>query len=112
MRMIVNVSFPTKRFNKMVLDGSAGRALGGILEEMRPEAVYFTEQDGLRTAILVVDLPEASRIPALAEPWFLLFKANVKLRIAMTPADLQAAGLEEIGRKYGKREKHEKREKE
>jgi hypothetical protein len=100
MRMVLNVSFPVAEFNAAVKDGSAGQKLGRILEEIKPEAVYFTEQNGQRVAIVVVDLPNASRIPALAEPWFLSFNARVEFRVAMTPEDLKKAGLEELGRKY------------
>jgi hypothetical protein len=100
MRMVLNVSFPVAEFNAAVKDGSAGQKLGRILEEIKPEAVYFTEQDGQRGALVVVDLPNASRIPALAEPWFLSFNARVEFRVAMTPDDLKKAGLEELGRKY------------
>jgi hypothetical protein len=98
--MVLNVSFPVAEFNAAVKDGSAGQKLGRILEEIKPEAVYFTEQDGQRGALVVVDLPNASRIPALAEPWFLSFNARVEFRVAMTPDDLKKAGLEELGRKY------------
>jgi len=40
-----------------------------ILAEMKPEAAYFTEQNGTRGAILVVNLEEPSQIPKFAEPW-------------------------------------------
>jgi hypothetical protein len=64
-----------------------------------PAAAYFTERDGHRGAILVVDVPDASSIPALAEPFYVTLNANVKFRICMTPEDLGTAGLEEIGKK-------------
>jgi hypothetical protein len=50
---------------------------------------------------MIVDLPDASKIPALAEPWFLIFQADVEFRIAMTPADLKKAGLDKLGEKWG-----------
>jgi len=34
---------------------------------------------------LVAALPDASKIPALAGPWFLAFAADVKINPAMTP---------------------------
>jgi hypothetical protein len=100
MRMLMKVSLPGEPFNTAVRDGSAAPKLGRILEEIKPEAVYFTEDEGKRTAILIVDVPNPSAIPALAEPWFLLFNAKVEFKIVMTPDDLQAAGLESIGLKY------------
>ena len=100
MRMIMNVSIPTDVFNAAVKDGSAGAKMQRILAQAKPEAVYFSEFDGVRTAILVVDLAEASQIPAFAEPWFLLFNAKVQLRPAMTPQDLGVAGLEALGKQW------------
>jgi len=50
--------------------------------------------------LLVVDLPDASKIPALAEPWFLTFQADVEFRVAMTLEDLKKAGLDELGKKW------------
>jgi len=99
--MLLDVTMPHEKFNAAVRDGTAGAKLGRILEAIKPEAVYFTEQDGRRGALLVVDVADSSKIPALAEPWFLTFNADVKLRIAMTPDDLGRAGLGELGKKWG-----------
>lgn len=96
----MNVKIPHHQFNAAVRDGSVGAKLNRILEAIKPEAVYFTEQDGQRGAVLVVDLPDSSKIPALAEPWFLTFEADVEFRIAMTPDDLKKSGLEELGKKW------------
>jgi len=100
MRMILTATMPHEPFNSMVRDGTAGTTIEKILEETRPEAVYFTEQNGYRTALLVVQVGEAAEIPKLAEPWFLNFEADCEFRIAMTADDLARAGLEELGRKW------------
>ena len=49
---------------------------------------------------MVVDLPDASKIPALAEPWFLTFEADVQIHPCMTPEDLKRSGIDEMGRKW------------
>jgi hypothetical protein len=90
-----------KEFNAAVKDGSAGAKLKKILDAAKPEAVYFTATHGVRTAVIVVDLPDASKIPALAEPWFLTFGAEVEIYPVMTPADLAKAGLDELGKQWG-----------
>lgn len=71
-----------------------------ILAALKPEATYFTDQHGERSAILVVDLPDPSGIPALAEPWFLTFRAKVEFKLIMSPAELAHAGLDELGKKW------------
>lgn len=100
MRMIMNVKIPHATFNAAVKDGTVGAKIGKILEVIKPEAVYFTEQDGHRGAVLIVDLADASKIPVLAEPWFLTFQANVEFRIAMTPEDLQRSGIDGMGKQW------------
>ena len=101
MRMIMLVDFPVEPFNTLVRNGTVGAKIQKALEDVRPEAAYFGERDGKRGAVLIVDVPEPSRIPALAEPFFLMFDATVKFRIAMTPEDLAKSGLDAMGAKYG-----------
>jgi hypothetical protein len=101
MRVLMNVKFPHQPFNAAVKDGTVGKKLNQILDSIKPEAVYFTEQNGQRGAVIIVNMADSSRIPALAEPWFLTFEADVEFRIAMTPADLKKAGLAKIGKQWG-----------
>ena len=85
MRMLMRVNIPNKELNSAVADGTVGRKISQILEDIRPETVYFTEEDGCRGAMMVVEVSEPSKIPALAEPWFLHFNADCEFRIAMSP---------------------------
>src|SRR5665213_1116420 len=101
MRMIMNVYLPVDVFNEAIRDGSVGAKMQRILAQAKPEAAYFTEYHGQRSGILVVDVKEASQIPAYAEPWVLLFNAKVEFHPAMTPQDLGASGLEAIGKEWG-----------
>ena len=100
MRMILDITVPHEPFNSLVRKGEAGKKLGEILEAIKPEAVYFSEHDGKRGAIVVVDMADPSKIPSLAEPWFLTFNAEVRFRVAMTPDDLKKAGLDAVGKKW------------
>jgi hypothetical protein len=100
MRMIMYVSLPVEPFNAAVKDGSAGTKIKRILDHMKPEAAYFTARHGQRTAVLIVDLADTSKIPALAEPWFLLFNAAIEVQPVMLPQDLAAAGLEALGKQW------------
>jgi hypothetical protein len=100
MKMLLNVRFPHKEFNTDVRDGTIGSKMNRILETIKPEAVYFAEQCGRRSVLVVVDITQASQIPALAEPWFLGFNADVEFHPVMTPEDLSRAGLEELGKKW------------
>ena len=101
MKQLMVVHLPHKPFNAAVKDGSIGAKINRILEANKPEAVYFTEQCGQRTAILLVNLPDASAVPVLAEPWFLTFEADVHFQIVMSPDDLKKSGIDDLGKKWG-----------
>ena len=101
MRMIIDVNFPIEPFNTLVRNGTVGQKIQAILADLKPEAAYFSERNGKRGAIFIVDVSEASQIPAIAEPFFLTFNASVEFHVAMTPEDLGAAGLEALGEKWG-----------
>ena len=100
MRMLMYVSFPLEPFNSAVRDGSIGQKMQRILEAIKPEAAYFSEQNGRRGGTLVVDVKDPSDVPKLAEPWFLTFDAEVHFRVAMTPADLAHSNLEALGKQW------------
>ena len=100
MRVMLRVTIPHREFNSAVKEGTVGRTLNRILEDAKPEAVYFTEHQGRRGAILVVDMDDSSQIPSYAEPWFLAFNADVEFAVAMTPDDLKRAGLENLGKSW------------
>ncbi len=100
MRMLMHVNIPVEPFNTLVKNGTVGAKIQQAMEDTKPEAAYFSEDNGERGGVLVVNVSKASEIPTLAEPWFLNFNARVRFRICMTPEDLGNAGLDEIGKKY------------
>jgi len=101
MRMIMNVTLPTEPFNTAARKGTVGKKIQQILAAIKPEAAYFSENDGRRSGILIVDVKDTADVPSLSEPWFLAFNAEVEFRIAMTPEDLGRAGLDALGKKWG-----------
>jgi hypothetical protein len=66
--------------------------MGRVLNDLKPEAAYFTTDGGKRTGFIVADIKDPHQIPSIAEPWFLAFNASVEFHPAMTPEDLQKAG--------------------
>lgn len=100
MRALIHVKLPIEPFNSAVRKGTVGETIKRILDETKPEAVYFTEYDGKRGAVLVVDVADPSRVPAIAEPWFLSFNAQVEFHIAMSPEELSQAGLDSMAQKW------------
>jgi hypothetical protein len=103
MRMLLKVSIPVEAGNAAVRNGSLGSTMKKILDELKPEAVYFSEDNGERTGYIFFDMKESSHIPAIAEPWFLAFNAKITLRPAMSLQDLAdgGAGMESAAKNYG-----------
>ena len=101
MRIMMVCSLPVEPFNEAVKDGSTGAKMKKIMDAIKPEAAYFTALNGKRTAILIVDLPDPSKIPSLAEPWFLTYNASVDMYPVMLPQDLAGAGLDGLGKAWG-----------
>jgi hypothetical protein len=89
MRMLLTVQFDTEAGNRGIRDGSFPQTLERALQELHPEAAYFTARDGKRTGYIVFDLKEPSDIPSVAEPLFMGFNASIELTPVMTPQDVQ-----------------------
>ncbi len=100
MRMMMLVQLPLEPFNTAVRNGTAGSKMKQILDAIKPEHVWFSEREGKRGGILIVNMDSPSDVPRLAEPWFLTFNAEVEFRVAMTPEDLARAGLESLGKQW------------
>ena len=93
MRMLLRVSIPVEAGNAAARTGTLGPTIERILADLKPEAVYFFADDhGQRSGSIVFDMKDTSQIPAVAEPWFLAFNAQVSIRPVMNVQDLATAG--------------------
>jgi hypothetical protein len=63
------------------------------METTKPEAAYFTSEDGLRTGFIFFDMKEVSDIPMIAEPLFMELDAEVTFTPVMNAQDVKL-GLE------------------
>jgi hypothetical protein len=100
MRFLMSFKMPHEPFNKLVREGVAGQKLGRVVEETRPEQIYFTERDGFRAGVAVYEIKDTTGMCAIAEPWFLTFAAECRFSLAMSPEDLSKVGLEELGKRW------------
>jgi len=103
MRMMLKVNMSTDKANELARQGRLGETIQSILDDLKPEAAYFTDDNGERTGFVFFDLTEPPQIPAAAEPWFLMLNAKVSFRPVMNTDDLTKAipGIEQAVRKFG-----------
>jgi hypothetical protein len=103
MRFMLSFRVPTEKANAAIKEGTFPQTLQSILEELQPEAAYFTDVDGARGGYLIVNMDDASQLPAMAEPHFFGMGATIKVHLVMTPEDLEKAtpALEQAAQKYG-----------
>ena len=103
MRCMLSFRIPTDAGNAMIQDGRLPETIQSIMEDLQPEAAYFAEIEGARGGYLVVNIDDASQIPAVAEPLFFGLGATVQIHPVMTQEDLARAGeaLEQSTQKYG-----------
>jgi hypothetical protein len=102
MRFLLKVNIPVETGNAAAKAGKLGATIQSILSDLKAEAAYFVAESGQRTGYIVLDMKDASQIPAIAEPWFLAFNAAIEIHPVMLPEDLGRAGsaIEKAVKKY------------
>jgi hypothetical protein len=91
MRFLVTVHIPAEAGNAFTRDPKFGDKIKEILTAHKAEVAYFTAHRGQRTCIYVTDMHEASKLPSVAEPWWLMAKADVELTPVMGAEDFAKA---------------------
>jgi hypothetical protein len=95
MRMLMKVQMDTEAASEAIRNGAMKTVLQSTMEQLKPEAAYFTTEGGLRTAFIVFDLREPSQMPTIAEPLFGPLKAKIHMSPVMDIDDVQA-GIERL----------------
>jgi hypothetical protein len=88
MRFVVRATVPTEAGNKMVKDPNFLLNMENYIKANNVESAYFYEAGGNRTVTFIMDLQSADRIPAVAEPLFML-GAMVEFHPVMSLDDLK-----------------------
>jgi hypothetical protein len=105
MRYLLKFTIPNDTGNEALTDPKFGEKMQNLFKEMKAEAVYFTTIDGERGGYAVVNMTDASEMPAIAEPLFLWLKSRITFLPVMKPEDLMKAGpaIEAAAKKYAQK---------
>jgi uncharacterized protein DUF3303 len=103
MRFMLTFRISPEQGNAAMKDGRFMEAFQSIMEDLQPEAAYFADIEGARGGYLVVNMDDASQIPAIAEPLFLGLGATVQIHPVFTPDDMPRVteAVEQAVQKYG-----------
>ena len=93
MRMCLKVEIDNEAGNSALRDGSLPKLMQSLQTELKPEAAYFTTDQGNRTAFFYFNMTDSAQIPSIAEPLFMGLKAKLTLTPVMNGEEL-AKGLE------------------
>lgn len=97
MRMLMKATLPTPEGNAAIENGTLPKVIGETMDRLKPEAAYFTLENGQRTALMVFDMTDSSNMPVIGEPLFLKLGAHIELTPVMNAEDLRAG----LGRMSG-----------
>ena len=102
MRFMLTVRIPPEEGNAAMKDGSFMPAFQSILEELQPEAAYFTPIEGARGGHLSINMDDASQIVNVSEPLFLGLGATVQIHPVFTLDDVPRAteAVDQARQKY------------
>jgi hypothetical protein len=67
MRFMITFRVPPEKGNAAMKDGSFIPAFQSVMEDLQPEAAYLADIEGARGGYLVVNMDDASQIPAIAD---------------------------------------------
>jgi hypothetical protein len=94
MRMLLKFQVPVEEGNLGVKNGGFDQLVNFFQDKFKPEAIYFLAQEGLRTAMIFVDMKEPSQMALMAEPWLQSMNAKLEMTPVMIPSDLQKVASE------------------
>jgi hypothetical protein len=100
MRFLLKVNIPVDSGNAAAKTGKLGATINSILADLKPEAVFLTNNNGQRAGYIFLEMQDASQIPAIAEPWFLAFNASVEIHPVMIPEARAGGAIEQSVKKY------------
>ena len=95
MRMMLRVMVDTAMGSEALKTGRLPQLIQALSEKIKPEAAYFSLQDGQRCGFFFFDMTDQTQMPSIAEPLYMELGAEIDLQPAMNFEDL-AKGLQSM----------------
>jgi hypothetical protein len=92
MRFLIEVRTPVEVGNAGMRDGTLPTQIRQYLNDIKPEAAYFSAAHGQRTIYLIVDIQSPSQLAEIAEPAWLDWRADVYFTPVATAEEFAQAG--------------------
>ena len=89
MKFLLRLHMPTEHGNKLLQDPNFLKKMEGLLNQIKPEAVYFAPIEGERGIYMVVNIPSADMIAGISEPLWMTLNCKLDLTPLMELSDLQ-----------------------
>lgn len=96
MRMLLRATMDTQKSNDAVRNGQVPDLVKAMMDQLKPEAAYFTADRGRRSFLFVFDMTDSSQLPPICEPLFQQLGADITVQPCMNVEDLQR-GLNAVG---------------
>ncbi|MFA3917808.1 hypothetical protein [Ruegeria hyattellae] len=91
MRLMLKFTIPVEKGNQVEKDGTLGKAIANLVQEVKAEASYFALEDGKRMGIVIFEESDQARMPVINEPLFAALDAAIEIQPVLTAEDLQRA---------------------
>jgi hypothetical protein len=89
MRMMLRAIMDTQLSNKTIENGELPKIIDSLIDELKPEAAYFSPHSGRRSCVMVFDMQESSQLPSIVEQLFQAMGAEVEVQPVMNREELR-----------------------
>ncbi|MFY2824167.1 hypothetical protein [Ruegeria sp. MALMAid1280] len=90
-RMMLKVQIPPEAGSKAIQEGKMGQIFSDLMQKIKPEAAYFSQEDGVRTAYFFYWVDRTYQFADIHEPLIQGLGAKVYDSYALTWDDIAEA---------------------
>jgi hypothetical protein len=92
MKFLFEIKIPTEIGNKKLKEGSMLKDISKVVDQIHPEAVYFSATGGKRGIYLIVEMKNSEKFPEIAEQFWLNLQADVYVDLVLDADEFKRAG--------------------